>query len=288
MFNSIWIVSKSTMVNLEPLRKVMDFLSKKNKDIYLSQQTIKLLWEEKCNSVKKLDYSKKLDLIIVFWGDWTILRLNSNLQFYDTCVIWVNMWKLWFLSEISPKKAVERLAQIFNWKYNIDPRSLLSVSILSWKKETKLWNVLNEIVISYKNIARIISIKAKIDWKILSNFNSDWLILSTPTWSTAYNISAGWPILYPKIPAFVLTPICSHAFTQKPIVIPDDKTISFEVSSENKESCLLTLDGQTVHTLNIWDIVKINKAKDTFKFIRFPWEHFYKVIKKKLRWGEGL
>ena len=114
------------------------------------------------------------------------------------------------------------------------------------------------------------------------------MILSTPTWSTAYNISAGWPILYPKIPAFILTPICSHAFTQKPIVIPDDKTLSFEITKENRELCLLTLDGQTVHNINIGDMVNIKKAKETFKFIRFPKEHFYKIIKKKLRWGEGL
>ena len=288
MFNNIWILTKKNISNINPLKVTIDFLLTKKKKIFLSENAINNLKNKKYKNFNTIDYSKKIDLIIVFWWDWSILKTNKKLSNFNTKIIWVNMWKLWFLSEVNPNNILWKLKQIFDWNYQIDNRSLLYAEVIRWKKIIKSAILLNEIVISYKDIARLISIRAKINSKILANYHSDWLIVSTSTWSTAYNISAWGPILYPKIPAFVLTPICSHSFTQKPIVVPDDKNLSFEITKSNKEKCLLTLDGQSVYTLQIWDIVKVKKYKETLKFIRFPWEHFYKIIKNKLKWWESL
>lgn len=288
MFKTIWITTKRNLINIKIVEDTIEFLIKNNKQILLSEHARNILDKEKYKKYPPIDYSKKIDILIVFWWDWSILRANRNIENYDTKIIWINVWTLWFLSEIDPSEAMSKLEKIFQCDYKIDERTLLSIKIIRNKKTVVKCKALNEAVISYKDIARLINIIAKIDNRVLANYRSDGLIISTPTWSTAYNVSAGWPILYPKIPAFIITPLSPHSFTQKPIVLPDDKKLSFEIWKDNEEKCSLTIDWQTVHTIEQWDIIEIEKHKDTLKFIRFPREHFYKIIKKKLKWWENL
>lgn len=284
MFNIIWITTKWNLKDIKPVIELIEFLLKEGKRVFISQHAQKSLEGTKYSKLDSVDYSKKIDLYVVFWWDWSILRVNRNLQYYDAKILCINMWKLWFMSALSPEGIIENIKLLFAWNYTLDERSLIDVTVFRWNKEIINGQVLNELVISYKDISRIIFIKAKADGCVIANYASDWLIISTPTWSTAYNISAWWPILFPKIPAFILTPICSHSFTQKPIVIPDNTKLSFELMRENKEKCSLTLDGQVVHTVQMWDIINAKKFKDTFKFIRLSWENFYKTIKNKLHW----
>lgn len=287
MIKTIWITTKRQIPNIKIVQETIDFLLENKKNVLLSEHARNIL-TGKYLKLPKIDYSKKIDMIIVFWWDWSILRTNRNIENYDTKILWINVWTLWFLSEVSPDDTIKRLKEIFIWEYNMDERELLNIEIIRNGKTITKCKALNEAVISYKNIARLIHIKAKIDNKVLAHYKADGLIIATPTWSTAYNVSAGWPILYPKIPAFIITPISAHSFTQKPIVVPNDKKLSFEVTKENEEKCSLTIDWQTVHTLEQWDVVEIKKYKNTFKFIRFPEEHFYKFIRKKLKWWESL
>ena len=285
MFETIWISTKWNVKNIDPITKSIDFLLKCWKKIYLSKHANETLKWTKYLKLDSIDYSKKIDLIIIFGWDWSILRMNRNLNFYDTKILWINMWKLWFLSAVWPNNMVKNLKWILDWNYRLDERSLLEISVTRWKKKIISWTALNEAVISYKDISRLIFIKAKMDNSVMANYAADWLIIATPTWSTAYNISAGWPIVCPRIPAFILTPICSHSFTQKPVVIWDFRSLSFELTRENKEDFSLTLDGQVVYTIKVWDVISVKKAKETFKFIRLPWERFHKTLKSKLHWG---
>lgn len=265
------------------LKAVIDYLCSNWNKVFLSQHARKHVWYE-YSELKSIDYSKKIDFLIVFWWDWSVLRAVRNLKHFDTKLLAVDMWTLWFLASVKPEDAIRRLKDIFEWNYKFDERQLVEVSVFRWKKEIFKTKVLNDVVISYKDIARLISVKAKVDNKTLTNYRADWLIISTPTWSTAYNLSAGWPILYPLIPAIIVTPICPHSFTQKPIIIPNTKTLTFEIDDSNDEKTSVTFDWQVVHTLEVWDVVKVRKFKDNLNFIRFPWEHFYKVIRKKLNW----
>jgi len=269
------------------LKKVVDYLIKMWKTVLLSQHARIHIWGH-YSELWSVDYENKFDLLIVFWWDWSVLRAVRNLTHYDTKLLAVDMWTLWFLASVSPEDAVKRLWEIFAWKYKVDERELLEVAVFREKKEITRAKVLNDIVISYKDIARLISVKATIDNKTLTKYRADWLIISTPTGSTAYNLSAWWPILYPLIPAIIITPICPHSFTQKSIAIPNTKKLRFEIDKSNDEKASITFDGQIVHTLEIWDVVKVRKFKKTLHFIRFPWEHFYKVIRKKLNWWVNL
>ena len=271
----------------EYLQKIINYLLKSWKKVFLSQHAKANISSEN-EKLHSIDYSKKLDLLIVFWWEWSVLRAVRNLQNFETKLLAVDMWTLWFLASVSPEDTIKRLWDLFEWKYKTDEREILDVAIFRDKKEISRAKVLNDVVISYKDIARLISIKARVDKKILTKYRADWLIISTPTGSTAYNLSAWWPILYPLIPAIIITPICPHSFTQKSIVIPNTKSLTFEIDESNDEKASVTFDGQIVHTLEVWDIVKVRKLKSYLKFIRFPWEHFYKIIRKKLNWGANL
>ena len=283
---NIWIKSKARLKNTDCIKKTIDFLRGRNIKFSICKNTQKYYW--KIEEIPEIKYNWDLDILIVFGWDGSILRANQLLWWNDVKILWVNMWSLGFLSEINPDTILDRLKLVLEGEYTIDEREMLCVCILRWKKELKCWRALNDAVISYNDLARLIHVKARVDGKVLAHYKSDWLIVSTPTWSTAYNISAWWPILYPKIPANIITPICSHSFTQKPIVLPDTKEVILEISPENRGDCALSLDGQVVFEIERWDRVRIRKAKETFKFIRFPWEHFYKVIRKKLKWWENL
>lgn len=280
IFKRIWIKCKKNINEAKFLIDTVKLLESKGKKLFVSE-AINELFD---NRYENYDYSQNIDLLIVFGWDGSILRACSNLKECYPLILWINMGKLGFLSEIPPKKAINTINNILDWKFKIDQRALIEVTVFRDNKPIIKSNALNEAVISYKDIARLISIIGKIDGKVLAQFRSDWLIIATPTGSTAYNLSAWWPILYPSISAFILTPICSHSFMQKPIVVPDNKTLTFEILDDAN----LTLDGQNNYNLEIWDLVSIRKSKQTFNFIRMPWEHFYRIIKKKLHWGQGL
>ena len=290
MFKIIWIKAKKRLIDDTYIKDTIEFLTSKWKEIHISD-FLHEKYRAKYPNLKILDFKTDLDLLIIFGWDWSILKANQ--MFTDTNmntpVLWINMWTLWFLSEIRPNECVDRIKDIFKWKHSIDERQMLRVKVKRYWKTLIKWRALNDVVISYKDIARITHLKATIDNKVLANYKADGLIVSTTTGSTAYNMAAWWPIIYPGIPAFVLTPICSHSFNQKPIVTPNDKSLAFELTRENRnKEFSLTLDWQIFYTLKVWDTIKIKKHSKVFRFVRFPWMHFYKVIKKKLKWGETL
>ncbi|QYO62627.1 NAD(+)/NADH kinase [Leptolyngbya sp. 7M] len=144
--------------------------------------------------------------------------------------------------------------------------------------------MLNDVVINKAALARIIEIDVKLNGHFVNSFRADGLIVSTPTGSTAYNLSAGGPIVYPSMNALVLTPICPFSLTNRPIVIPDTANVELELKNEN-EGVVLTLDGQIGHTLSSGDTVRIRKSSTTFNLVQPPNRNYFDVLRNKLRWG---
>jgi len=168
--------------------------------------------------------------------------------------------------------------------YAVDRRVMLKAE--HWRNGEMLaaGRVLNDVVINKAAIARIIGIDVKLDGQFVNGFRADGLIVSTPTGSTAYNLSAGGPIIYPSMNAVVLTPICPFTLTNRPIVVPDTAMIELELENEN-EGVVLTLDGQTGYPMRARDRVRIRKSSTTFNIVQPANRNYFDVLRNKLKWG---
>jgi NAD+ kinase len=144
---------------------------------------------------------------------------------------------------------------------------------------------LNDAVVNKGARARIIDLETTIDGEYLATFQSDGLIISTPTGSTAYNLSAGGPIVFPSLHTIIITPICPHTLTNRPIILPDDLKIRTMLKSKNQE-VILTLDGQQGFPLEFEDVVEVKKAEGCILLIKSPYRHYFELLRQKLKWGE--
>jgi NAD+ kinase len=286
MYDSIGITTKRHLEDKDFLKDVIAFLLQKGKKVFVSRHARDNLHGH-FSELPDINYSQKFDLLLSIGGDGTILRAARNLKHLDTPILGINAGHLGFLANITVTHWKEKLDKVFSGKALTVEKTLCKVQQIRNDKVLIDSKFLNEIVLSYSDIARVITIDAKIDKKKLCTYNADGLIIATPTGSTAYNLAAGGPIVYPSLSAIILTPICSHSFTQKPIVLPGDKKISLHFS-QNKNILNLTIDGQRSFKVESNDVVTIEAMKQKLIFIKFPGQHFIKTLRQKLHWGDSL
>lgn len=225
------------------------------------------------------------DLVIAVGGDGTLLGIVRDLGEREVPLLGVNQGHLGFLSDVRPDAVNGAIDAIFEGRYRIRERSRLQVAIVSPSAIRAGDLVLNDAVFTKgKPLARMIELEARIDGEPLASYRSDGLIVATPTGSTAYNLSAGGPLLDPELGAMVLNPICPHTLTQRPLVLPDSVQIEVELVSD--EDATLTLDGQIGETLRPGDRVRVTRARHSARFVEVePYRHF-ETLHQKLRWGE--
>ncbi|PYS98740.1 MAG: NAD(+) kinase [Acidobacteria bacterium] len=240
----------------------------------------------KCDidAVDDATFSEKCDLIVVLGGDGTMISTARLVGDSDALVLGINYGSLGYLTDFRIEEMFPALEAIFNGEYEIDRRVMLHAE--HWRGEEMLASgrVLNDVVINKAALARIIEIDVNLDGLFVNSFRADGLIVSTPTGSTAYNLSAGGPIIYPSMNAVVLTPICPFTLTNRPIVIPDDAMIELRLRQEN-EGVVLTLDGQIGYTMAKDDCVRIRKSRTTFNLVQPPNRNYFDVLRNKLKWG---
>ena len=182
------------------------------------------------------------------------------------------------------KSCIARLESILEGNYRLDSRVMLAVELRRGNQEITQNRVLNDVVINKSALARIIEIEAYLNGQFVNAFRADGLIVSTPTGSTAYNLSAGGPVIYPSMNAIVITPICPFTLSNRPIVVPDDAVIELCLKTE-QEDVSLTLDGQVGFPLQVQDRVRIRKSGATFKLVQPMNRNYFEVLRDKLRWG---
>ncbi len=231
----------------------------------------------------------ELDLLIVLGGDGTILRTIREMQEKTVPMLCINKGRIGFLTELSMEEVDEFLPQLLEKGGIHDERNLLHVHVT--REDKCLWTgyVLNEAVISQGAISRLIDLQTSINGHMLTVFNADGLILSTPTGSTAYSLSAGGPIVHPQLKAMILTPINPHSFSQKPIMLQGDDTVEVTIfTKQNKFQDVqvsLTLDGQTYISLQRKDRVEAHLSDRVVTFLRRRDETFFETLRTKLQWG---
>ncbi len=224
------------------------------------------------------------DLVVVLGGDGTMISTARMIGDADVLVLGVNYGSLGYLTDFRIEEMYAALEATFNGEYEIDRRVMLHAE--QWRDGEMIaaGRVLNDVVVTKAAVARIIEVETKLDGQFVNSFRADGLITSTPTGSTAYNLSAGGPIIFPSMNAIVLTPICPFALTNRPIVVPDTSQIELVLENEN-EGVVLTLDGQIGYPMHSQDCVKIRKSRTTFNLLQPPNRNYFDVLRNKLKWG---
>lgn len=230
------------------------------------------------------EFDLDADLIVVLGGDGTMISTARLIGDAAILVLGINYGSLGYLTEFRIEEMFPALEAILAGEYAVNRRVMLKAE--QWRNGEMLavGRVLNDVVINKAALARIIEIDVKLDGLFVNSFRSDGLIVSTPTGSTAYNLSAGGPIVYPSMNAVVLTPICPFTLTNRPIVVPDTAEIELELVNEN-EGVVLTLDGQTGYSMHAKDRVRIRKSSTTFNIVQPANRNYFDVLRNKLKWG---
>jgi NAD+ kinase len=224
------------------------------------------------------------DLIVVLGGDGTMIAASRMVGDADVLVLGVNYGSLGYLTDFRIEELFSALEAIISCGYDVDRRVMLEAE--HWRDSELLatGRVLNDVVINKAALARIIEIEVNLDGLFVNSFRADGLIVATPTGSTAYNLSAGGPIIYPTMNAMVLTPICPFTLTNRPIVVPDTANVELILQNEN-EGVVLSLDGQTGYTMLAHDRVVIRKSEMTFNLVHPANRNYFDVLRNKLKWG---
>ena len=227
-----------------------------------------------------------LDLccIVVLGGDGTFLSAIRWIQDTGIPVLGVNLGDFGFLTEASADQLFPIMEDVINDACTTEERILLSAQVWRDGEGIACQTVLNDVVVNKEALARIAHIRTYINDDYLTTFKADGLIVSTPTGSTAYSLSAGGPIIYPSIETIILTPICPFTLTNRSLILPDTATIKIKLD-ERDSNVFLTFDGQVGLHVTYQDSIVIQKAPHTIHMIRPPGLSYYDVLKTKLRWG---
>ena len=229
------------------------------------------------------DRAADYDLVVVLGGDGTLLSVARNLA--DSIpILGVNMGNLGFLTEVPRSELYPSVMRFLEGDFEVDERALLDVTLKRASVEAVPDRVLNDAVINKSALARIIELVVTVDGHRVATYRSDGLIISTPTGSTAYNLAAGGPILNPQLPVVVVTPICPHTLTLRPIVVPDSASVDIRLETSHEE-VYLTLDGQEGTQIECGDTISLRRSDDVARLIKTGDRTFYDSLRDKLRWG---
>jgi NAD+ kinase len=239
---------------------------------------------DECRSTASV-VPEEIDWLVVLGGDGTMLGAARTAGRSGAPILGVNLGGLGFLTVIPLKQLYPVVELMIEGRLEVESRVMLKTKVLRQGTEVCRFEVLNDVVINKMALARIIDLNVSINEEFLTTFRADGLIISTATGSTAYNLAAGGPILYPTMETFVLTPICPFSLTNRPILVPDTSEIHVEMGKESEKSVILTFDGQVGFDLYYGDQVVISKSGENIKLLKPLHHSYFKVLRTKLKWG---
>jgi NAD+ kinase len=267
---------------LDILTKLVPWLKNKGHDVYVDTENATVMNIE---GTPRSQMSSLVDMIIVLGGDGTMIGVARLVAEKGIPILGVNIGGLGFLTAVSRDELYEVLDRVLVDDCHVEERIMLNACVLRNSVCIAEYIVMNDVVVNKGALARIIDLETYVNSTYISTFKADGLIVSTPTGSTAYALSAGGPILYPTINSIVLAPICPHTLTNRPIVLPDDVKIEIMLRSRN-EDVFLTLDGQMGFSLRQNDIIEVKKSQYRAR-LYIPCERdYFEIIRTKLKWGE--
>jgi len=282
---TVGIAAKNIAPALDYAKRVAEDLRARGLAVIFDEDSARQIGEEE--SAPKSELGRRCDLLITFGGDGTLLSVARHAPEHVP-IVGVNMGTLGFLTEIRVEEFPAVLERVLEGHYYVEPRVTFSVSVSGPDRDpAKRYRVLNDVAINKSAVARIIEMHVSVAGLFVSTFRGDGLIVCTPTGSTAYNLSAGGPIIYPTMGAVVLTPICPHMLTNRPLVLPDELDIEIGLLTPDAKDIYLTLDGQEGFELSERDRVCVRKSEERVLLVQSPDKNYFDVLRNKLKWGEG-
>ena len=237
-----------------------------------------------CCAYDNLKIPEAVDMIVVLGGDGTFLSVARLLENRTIPVVGVNLGGLGFLTEIGREDCFREIEKILDGDFEIEERMRLLVTIRRGDVEIFRQPVLNDAVVNKGALARIVDLRTSIDDRFLTQYRADGLIVATPTGSTAYSLSAGGPIVYPTVRSIILTPICSFALTNRPIILPHTATVGIEIADPLTD-VTLTCDGQVGYELRPEDRIQITADATPLRLIKTSGIDYLQILRTKLKWG---
>lgn len=277
------IIAKDTADAHKAAKKLASWLESHGKRVFLDSRTASVI---RMQGHAPETIPPLVEMIIVLGGDGTLLSAARHVAdaHTDVPIFGVNLGSLGFMAEVTLDELYDSLEKAIAGKLATEDRIMLTASVVRNGRRVARYRVLNDAVINKSAVARMVELKVSVNDGHLTTFRADGLIISTPTGSTAYSLSAGGPIIYPTIHCFVLTPICPHTLSNRPIALPDSVTVAAALTSPS-EDVLLTLDGQIGFPLFPGDVVEIRKSRFKMKLIKHPSKSYYEILRTKLKWG---
>ena len=281
----IGIISKPKKTEIrEIVPPLIEWLRERDVEVFIDKETGSII-ERSERSLSRNEMPGRVDLLIVLGGDGTLLATARALNRKPVPILAVNLGGLGFLTVITREELYATLELALAGNLQTEKRVQIEGELVRADETISSFLALNDVVLNKGAISRILDFDVLVDGRFISTYKSDGLIVSTPTGSTAYSLAAGGPIVAPSVEAFIVTPICAHTLTNRPLVLPDAVQIEVIVKSL-REAAYLTVDGQVGLAAHSEDVVRLRKAPSCVEIVQPPNKDYFEILRQKLKWGE--
>lgn len=278
----VGIIGKEKPQALQLAADLSAWLQARNVEVLVDAEMAKLAGLP--NAVARSALPGQVDLILVLGGDGTLLSVARLVGSHGTPVLGINLGSLGFLTEVAVDEVYPSLERVLNGEGHCERRMMLTCRVFRGAEVIAENHILNDVVINKGALSRLIELETVVDGMLVTTYRADGLIVSTPTGSTAYNLSAGGPMIHPTMECMVLTPICPFTLTNRTIVLGAGADLFITLVSESGD-CFLTLDGQVGFGLQLGDRVEVRRAPYDFMLLRSLTRSYYEIARTKLKWG---
>ncbi len=262
--------------------RLRDWLLQKGLAVLLDEEIAGKI--DSASGVDRTSLVAAVDLIVVFGGDGTLLMASRSFKGQEVPIVGINLGGFGFMTVVNLNEIFSAMELILEGAYTTTKRMMLDVVIETGDGATRSYSVLNDVVITRGNLSGMINLETFVNNRYLTTFKADGLIVSTPTGSTAYSLSAGGPIVLPNLKSIIINPICPHTLTNRPIMLPPDSNVKV-VLWTNDESAAATLDGQITEIIKPGDSIHVSKSSYYINLIDSPYRDYLEIIRTKLGWG---
>jgi NAD+ kinase len=237
------------------------------------------------SSDEMLDSADQLDALLTLGGDGTLLRGARLLHGHEVPILGVNMGRLGFLTCCPADQLEHSLMRFARGDYAVENRMMLKACVIgSDRRERKSWLALNDVVIHKGGFARVVALRVSVDDELIASYSADGVVISTPTGSTAYSLSAGGPVVVPTLETLIVTPVSAHTLAIRPVVLAASARISVQAEGAPEE-LMITVDGQVGTIFGAGETLSVSRAPQSIKIVRFPGSSFFATLREKLGWG---
>lgn len=283
-FHHIAILVKPGDSNIAAaLNTLLPLLESRDRQVLLDQSTEEYLH---LPYVEREQLATQADLAIVIGGDGTLLDAARALADAEVPILGVNLGRLGFLVDVLPRDMESRLDDVLNGRFREAKRFMLEANIIRDGQVLGSWAAFNDVVVSSHEVVRMIEFETRVNGNTINTQRADGIVVSTPTGSTAYALSAGGPILHPKLDALAIVPVCPHTLSNRPVVVSGDSLLDIRITDNCRIPAQASFDGQSNYALQAGDVVSIRKKEPLLRLLHPDDYDYFQVLRQKLRWAE--